>query len=83
MGDQGGVLSKSLNGTNCIGYGTTSIYERGESALIIYKMLSQGSFCKILKFAIDYVIKYSWLRWKRIQHYNVLYNIITLYKIHE
>lgn len=28
-----GALSRSLNGTNCIGYGATSIYERGESTL--------------------------------------------------
>jgi hypothetical protein len=42
---------------------------------IIYKKISQGNFCKILKFVIGHVIKYSQLVWKRIQHYNVMYNI--------
>jgi hypothetical protein len=45
-------------------------------------MLSQGSFCKILKFVIGHVIKYNWLGWKPTQHYNVVYDIITLYEFH-
>ncbi len=49
---------------------------------IVHIMLSQGTFCKILKFVIGYVIKYSWLGWKMTQHYNVIYNIITLYEFH-
>jgi hypothetical protein len=34
----------------------------------ILKMLSQGSFCKILEFVIGHVIKYNQLKWKRTQH---------------
>jgi hypothetical protein len=49
---------------------------------IIYKFLSQGNFCKILKIVIGYVIQYSQLGWKKTQHYNVMYNIITLYEFH-
>jgi hypothetical protein len=46
-------------------------------------MLSQGSFYKILKFLISHVIKYNQLKWKKTQHYNVIYIIITLYDFHE
>jgi hypothetical protein len=49
---------------------------------IVQKMLSQGIFCMIFKFVIDHVIKYSRLVWKRIQHCNVIYNIVTLYEFH-
>lgn len=31
--EEEGALSRILNGTNCIGYGATSIYERGASTL--------------------------------------------------
>jgi len=34
---------------------------KGETQYIAHKMLSQGRFCKILKFVIGHVIKYSWL----------------------
>jgi hypothetical protein len=46
----------------------------------IHKMLSQGSFGKILKFVIGHVIKYNQLKQKKTQHYNVIYNIIILYE---
>ncbi len=50
---------------------------------IVHKMLSQGNFCKILGFVIGHVIKYNQLKWKRTQHYNVIYNIYHLYEFHE
>jgi len=37
---------------------------------------------KILGFVIGHVIKYNQLKWKKSQHYNVIYNIITLYEFH-
>jgi len=49
---------------------------------IVQKMLSQGNFCKILKFVINCVIKYNWLGWNKIQHYNVICNIVILYEFH-
>jgi hypothetical protein len=48
----------------------------------IHKNLSQGNFCKILRFIIGHVIKYNQLKWKKIQHYNVINNIIILYAFH-
>jgi hypothetical protein len=50
---------------------------------IVHKMLSQSSFCKILEFVIDHVIKCNQLKWKRIQRYNVMHIIITSYEFHE
>jgi hypothetical protein len=49
---------------------------------IVHKMLSQRNFYKILEFVIDHVTKYNQLKWKKIQHYNVIYIIITLYEFH-
>jgi hypothetical protein len=39
-----------------------------KSYYTIYKMLSQGGFCKILGFIIGHVIKYNQLKWKKTQH---------------
>jgi hypothetical protein len=59
-----------------------SITSRVKTHYTIHKMLSQGNFCKILGFIISYVIKYNQLKWKRTQHWSVIYNIITLYEFH-
>jgi hypothetical protein len=48
----------------------------------VHKLLSQGNLCKILKFVIGHMNKYSQLWWKKTQHYMVMYNIITLYGFH-
>jgi hypothetical protein len=48
----------------------------------IHKMLSQGKFCKILKFIISHVIKYIEYDEKRFNTTMLYINIITLYEFH-
>jgi len=46
-------------------------------------MLSRDNFYKILRFVISHAIKHNRLKQKRTRYYNLIYNIITLYRFHE